>query len=49
MMFSMLARNGRLRSQWSVTFPESGGGKAELTGIIKVQVKNNSKEMDPEI
>ncbi|XP_048739322.1 F-actin-capping protein subunit alpha-1-like isoform X2 [Ostrea edulis] len=30
--------NGRLRSQWSVTFPESGGGKAELTGIIKVQV-----------
>lgn len=30
--------NGRLRSQWSVTFPESGGGKAELTGVIKVQV-----------
>ncbi|XP_022298240.1 F-actin-capping protein subunit alpha-1-like isoform X2 [Crassostrea virginica] len=30
--------NGRLRSQWSVTFPESGGGKAEMTGTIKVQV-----------
>lgn len=34
----VLNRNGRLRSQWSVTFPESGGGKAELTGVIKVQV-----------
>lgn len=29
--------NGRWRSQWSVTFPESGG-KAEVTGILKVQV-----------
>jgi len=29
--------NGRWRSQWSVTFPESGGS-AELTGILKVQV-----------
>ncbi|XP_045164815.1 F-actin-capping protein subunit alpha-like [Mercenaria mercenaria] len=29
--------NGRWRSQWSVTFPESGG-KAELTGLLKVQV-----------
>lgn len=30
--------NGRWRSQWSVTFPETGG-KAELTGVLKVQVK----------
>ena len=30
-------RNGRWRSQWSVTFPESGG-KCELTGVLKVQV-----------
>jgi len=29
--------NGRWRSQWSVTFPESGG-TAEVTGILKVQV-----------
>ncbi|XP_050411898.1 F-actin-capping protein subunit alpha [Patella vulgata] len=29
--------NGRWRSQWSVTFPESGGS-AELTGLVKVQV-----------
>lgn len=29
--------NGRWRSQWSVTLPE-GGGSAELTGILKVQV-----------
>ncbi|XP_064604324.1 F-actin-capping protein subunit alpha-like [Liolophura sinensis] len=29
--------NGRWRSQWSVTFPETGG-KAELTGVLKVQV-----------
>lgn len=29
--------NGRWRSQWSITFPESGG-KAELTGLLKVQV-----------
>ena len=31
-------RNGRWRSQWSVTFPQSGGGTAEITGILKVQV-----------
>ena len=30
-------RNGRWRSQWSVTFPESGG-TAEMTGILKLQV-----------
>jgi capping protein alpha len=30
--------NGRWRSQWSVTLPEGGGGSAELTGILKVQV-----------
>ncbi|VDI25478.1 capping protein (actin filament) muscle Z-line, alpha [Mytilus galloprovincialis] len=29
--------NGRWRSQWSATFPESGG-KCELTGVLKVQV-----------
>ncbi|KAJ8302307.1 hypothetical protein KUTeg_021294, partial [Tegillarca granosa] len=29
--------NGRWRSQWSVTFPESGG-KVEMTGVLKVQV-----------
>ncbi|XP_013412571.1 F-actin-capping protein subunit alpha-2-like [Lingula anatina] len=29
--------NGRWRSQWSVTFPESGGS-SEITGILKVQV-----------
>lgn len=29
--------NGRWRSQWSVTFPESGG-RAEVTGLLKVQV-----------
>lgn len=29
--------NGRWRSQWSATFPESGG-PAELTGILKLQV-----------
>ena len=31
------SRNGRWRSQWSVTFPDNGG-IAELTGILKVQV-----------
>ncbi|KAJ8302301.1 hypothetical protein KUTeg_021288 [Tegillarca granosa] len=30
-------KNGRWRSQWSVTFPESGG-KVEMTGVLKVQV-----------
>ncbi|KAK2177632.1 hypothetical protein NP493_588g00003 [Ridgeia piscesae] len=30
--------NGRWRSLWTVTFPESGGGSAELTAILKVQV-----------
>lgn len=30
--------NGRWRSQWSVTFPQSGGGSAEIQGILKVQV-----------
>ncbi|XP_067684616.1 F-actin-capping protein subunit alpha-like isoform X1 [Haliotis asinina] len=29
--------NGRWRSQWSVTFPSSGGS-AQLSGILKVQV-----------
>ncbi|KAL8603479.1 F-actin-capping protein [Nucella lapillus] len=29
--------NGRWRSQWSVTFSESGGS-AEVTGVLKVQV-----------
>ncbi|KAH3819308.1 F-actin-capping protein subunit alpha-like [Dreissena polymorpha] len=29
--------NGRWRSQWSCTFPASGG-KAELVGVLKVQV-----------
>ncbi|PVD25146.1 hypothetical protein C0Q70_15644 [Pomacea canaliculata] len=29
--------NGRWRSQWSITFPESGGS-AEATGLLKVQV-----------
>ena len=30
-------RNGKWRSQWSLTFPESGG-TVEITGILKVQV-----------
>lgn len=30
-------RNGRWRSQWTVKFPE-GGGSAELSGLLKVQV-----------
>ncbi|OWF34687.1 F-actin-capping protein subunit alpha [Mizuhopecten yessoensis] len=29
--------NGRWRSQWSLTFPSSGG-KVDLTGVFKVQV-----------
>ncbi|KAI0230477.1 F-actin-capping protein subunit alpha-2 [Lamellibrachia satsuma] len=30
--------NGRWRSLWMITFPESGGGSAELTAMLKVQV-----------
>jgi len=30
--------NGRWRGQWSVTFPESGGGSAEVSGNLRVQV-----------
>ena len=37
LMLLLQHRNGRWRSQWSVTFPESGGA-AEMTGILKVQV-----------
>ena len=33
----LLFRNGKWRSQWSLTFPESGG-TVEITGILKVQV-----------
>ena len=37
----MFVRNGRWRSQWTLTFPQSGGS-ATLTGILKVQVKYRS-------
>lgn len=30
-------RNGKWRSQWSVTFPSSGGS-VEVSGVLKVQV-----------
>lgn len=39
-MFSgmlFISRNARWRSEWSVTFPESGG-KTELSGVFKIQV-----------
>lgn len=33
-----VCRNGRWRSQWSMTFSPTSGGVAELRGILKVQV-----------
>ena len=38
----LFSRNGRWRSQWSVTFPESGG-MAEIVGILKVQVRGGAR------
>ena len=34
----MFFRNGRLRAQWTVTFPRNGASGCELRGNLKIQV-----------
>ena len=40
-------RNGRWRSEWSVSFQPSGGS-VEVTGVLKVQVKETDTTLQPQ-